>query len=130
DNVEVSSFSKGKKVPFVLKFRRVIIDRSTPQAVVAAAVEAMKKPDIEAMHAFMTPEWVAREREWKKSFTSALLKGCKLITAEIRAPEVDGETTSVSVKAGFKDADGKDNGESLRFVLVKKEGAWWISELK
>jgi hypothetical protein len=130
DNLEVSSFSKGKKEPFVLRFRRIVIDRSTPKAVVAAAVEAMKKPDIEALHALMTTEWAAREKEWKKSFSAALLEGWKLVSAEIREPEVDGGTTSVSVKAGFKDAGGKDNGEGLRFVLVKKEGGWWISELK
>ena len=132
DNLDVSLSRKKDgewKVAFTLKFRRMAIDRSTPKAVVDAAVESMKKPDVEALGALMTPEWATREREWKKSFSNALRKGIKLISAEIREPEIDGDKATISVKARFKTPEG-ENGEDLHFVLEKKEGAWWISELK
>ena len=96
---------------------------------VLAYLKAAKVPDEAAMLALGTAEWQAKEKTWRKSFTMNLVK--KVIALrlyEIREPVVEGEGATVSVAAVFF-AEGKDDREGMRFVLAKKDGRWWITEL-
>jgi hypothetical protein len=100
------------------------------RAVVEAYLLAAKVPDEEAMLALGTPEWREKERTWAKGFTVNIVKkGFALRSHEVRELEVAGETAKVSVRAVFLDA-GKEDREGMRFSLVRREGRWWISELR
>ena len=91
---------------------------------------AAKVPAEAEMLALGTPEWQAKEKTWAKGFTMNIVKGnLKLKSYEVRDPKVEGDTANVSVRATFVDKDGKDDGEGMRFALVRKDGRWWISNL-
>ena len=97
---------------------------------VEAYMVAAGKPDQEAMLALGTPEWRTKETTWKKSFTLNIVKsGFALKSYEVREPELEGDKASVSVRAIFSDA-GKDNGEGMRFTLERRDGRWWITDLR
>jgi hypothetical protein len=100
------------------------------RAAVEAYMVAAKKPDEAAMLALGTAEFQAKEKTWKKGFTLNLVKKViALKTYEIRDPEVEKDAATVSVRAVFL-AEGKDNGEGMRFSLVRRDGRWWIAELR
>jgi hypothetical protein len=100
------------------------------RAVVDAYLAAAKVPDEAAMLALGTPEWREREKTWQKGFTVNIVrKGYALKSAEVREPEVSGETATVSVRAVFLD-QGRDDPEGMRFSLERREGRWWISDLR
>lgn len=104
-------------------------DQTTPRGTVDAWVAAAKAKDKDALLALGTPEWAEKERTWKKSFTKALFEdGWELVSAEVREPEIEGETARVSARAQFMH-DGKPDGEGLRFTLILQNGRWVITTL-
>jgi len=100
------------------------------RAAVEAYFVAAKKPDEAAMLALGTAEFQAKEKSWKKAFTPNIVqKGVALKTYEIRDPEVEKDAATVSVRALFT-VDGKDKGEGMNFALVRRDGRWWITEIR
>jgi hypothetical protein len=100
------------------------------RAVVDAYLAAARAGDGEAMYALGTPEWREKERTWKKGFTPAIGKKELVVkTADVREPAVEGEKATVSVGAVFV-VDGKDDKEGMRFTLERRDGRWWITDLR
>ena len=100
------------------------------RAAVEAYMVAAKKPDEAAMLALGTAEFQAKEKTWKKAFTLNIVqKGVALKTYEIRDPEVEKDAATVSVRAAFT-VEGKDKGEGMHFSLVRRDGRWWITEIR
>jgi hypothetical protein len=99
------------------------------RAVVEAYLVAAKVPDESAMLALGTPEFQEKEKTWSKAFTLNIVKkGFALQSYEIREPAVTGDSANVSVRAVFS-VNGKDDPEGMRFVLARRDGRWWITEL-
>ena len=98
-------------------------------AVVEAYLAAAKAQDGAAMYALGTPEWREKEAKKRRGYTPGYAsKQIVLKTATVRDPEVEGDTARISVKVGLL-IEGKDDGDSMRFVLVRRDGRWWINEL-
>jgi hypothetical protein len=100
------------------------------RAVVEAYLVAAKALDADAMLALGTPEWREKEKTWKKGFTVNITqRDYKLKSYVLREPAIEGETATLSVRAVFLD-QGKEDGEGMTFSLVRKDGRWWISDLR
>jgi hypothetical protein len=101
------------------------------RAAVDAYFAAARKPDEEAMLALGTAEWREKEKTGNRTFTPVIAQGkARLKSAEIREPVVTGDTAKVSVRAVFTGQNGRDDNEGMNFTLVRKDGRWWITDLR
>ncbi len=114
-----------------MDYKRHSVDRSDARAVVEGFFDAVRRNEPDAAYALMTPEWAEQEKTWKKSFCTAFFKaGFKLKGYAIREAVLEGDKASVSTKATLLDPEGKEDGEGMRFQLVRKDGTWSISKLE
>ncbi len=101
-------------------------DQSTPEATVEAWFAAAAKADLEGMLSLFTPggrkEEEAFARGWTKAFSSG---GATLKSREKRRATTEGDTANVDFKVTIV-MDGKEDGDSCRFVLARVAGTWWI----
>ncbi len=103
--------------------------------VVRAWLDAVQAGDRAAADACGTADFVARERDWKRSFSNAFFtEGATLVDYEIGIVDAlesgDVGGAMVSVRATLAWPDDPEDGEGMRFELVKVDGVWKIASLK
>ncbi|MCA9658571.1 MAG: hypothetical protein KC486_09515 [Myxococcales bacterium] len=102
-----------------------------PLAAVAAFVAAVDESNREAAAALMTEGCVERERSWDKSFTKAIFdRGLRFHIIKLRDESIEGDRASVRLGVVFLDSAGEPDNEGMSFTLVKREGVWWIDEIR
>ena len=108
------------------------LDRSSPQTVVDAWLAAAKTGDKAAMLELFVPTARDAEGQGEKNFTAVVGNlGVRLTSADVSTPmNIDGDKAKIAYGAHFRDKDGKDNKDGLRFALVKQADGWFIESLR
>lgn len=104
------------------------------QQVVEAWLQAVIALDRETADALGTVAFREKERSWKSSFSNSFfVEGTRLASFEIlQVNALEGEATGqamVRVRATLARGDGSEDGEGMRFLLVKDADGWKIQEL-
>lgn len=106
-------------------------DPTTAKGVVASFYAAARAGDRQAALALMTVSCQEHERTWDKSFTQAIFDRGKRPKSEgLRGEAVEGDRATVSVRAIFVDADGRDDREGMRFELIRDGDTWKITSIR
>lgn len=105
---------------------------SAPQSVVDAWIAAAKTGEKDAMLSLFVPAAREAEGQGKDSFTSVVVNlGVRLTSVEVSTPlKVEGDKATVAYGGHFREKDGKDHKDGLRFTLVKQADGWFIESLK
>ena len=105
-------------------------DRSSPARVLDAYFAAAQKADKAALFALMTAECQAKEDAAPRSFTNAWCKMGVTIKSFTQAKLAEeGDKASAHYKTILAVPGEKEDGEPIRFQLVKKGGQWWIEDV-
>jgi hypothetical protein len=117
-------------LPGAEQSRRGVSDSLAVRQVVESFFRAVAGGSKDSALALMTDEWRAREVEWRNSFTTAFFEeGIKVKSWEIRELTVNGDSAFVSVRATLVDPNGEEDGEPLRFRLIRAADRWLIRAL-
>lgn len=104
-------------------------DSVAVRSTVESFFRAVERGTRDSALALMTPEWRARELEWRGGFISAFFnRGIKVKSWEIRELSVAGDSAFVRVGTTLL-VDGEEDGEPMRFSLIRSEGRWLIRRL-
>jgi hypothetical protein len=105
------------------------VDSTAVRATVSSFFAAVQSGARDSAFALMTPEWQAREREWRGGFTNAFFtRGIKVRSWAIRELTVSGDSAYARVAAVLL-VEGEEDNEGMRFRLVRLEGRWLIRGL-
>ena len=77
-----------------------------------------------------TPEWQTLDKGPRGFSTNIAKGGFRLKSHQIDSEKTEGDRAEVKGSAMFDSDKEEDHEEGLRFVLVKKDGRWWITDMK
>ena len=105
--------------------------QETPLAVVAAYLAAADANDRPRALAVMTAKCAERERTWSRSFSTAIFdRGHRFHVVRLGEENTEENTAEIRLRVVFLDYEGKPDNEGMRLTLIRRDGLWWLDELR
>ncbi len=105
--------------------------QGAPLNVIAAYIAAADGNDRERAFALMTAECAERERTWAKSFSRAIFdRGYRFQVVRLSEDNTEDERAEIRLRVVFLDHQGEPDNEGMRFKLLRRDGQWWVDEIR